>query len=172
MLQPGRMENPSSSLVVSRGPGRAVARTGTPRLVAVVLLAVTLLGPVLTVLVTGSVPGPTQLLAAVVGVAVFARLWPCRVELTVDAARIVNPIRTHRVPRSQIAEISLGRPLVGPRFLGQQPGRLDIVRRDGTRIWAVGCSVLPRHNLPRSTPQRDLAQVLEHWVQTGRLPQS
>lgn len=164
------MDAPTSPLVRPLAAGRAEGRTRTPRLVAVALLGIALVGSVLTVLVTGSAPGPTQLLLVVVGVVAFARLWSCRVELTADAARIVNPIRTHVVPRSELAEISLGQPLVGPRFPGQQPGRLDIVRKDGTRIWVVGCSVLPRHNLPPSTPQRDLARVLEHWRQTGSLP--
>lgn len=165
------MDAPASPNIRLLAPGHAVARTKTPRIVAVLIFVPVVINVVVATLVDELTVGPAHVLTIVALGVVATRLWRCRVELTPDTATVVNPIRTYSVPRAEIAQIEVRPAVFPPRWVpGQHTGAIDIVRRDGTRIWAVGCSVLPRRNLPASPGKRRLVHTLQHWARTGRLP--
>lgn len=120
---------------------------------------------------TGGIQAPRDLVLTVVevgAVAFFGPLWRSRIELLGDELVVVNGMRRHRVPRSEVRDVE------HRQRLFSKP--LVVTVADGRRIPAYGCSALGARRAPgrrayerAEQPYRQLAAALRHWAETGEI---
>lgn len=112
--------------------------------------------------IVGAIP---NLIAAAVAIALLVKVWPARIEVGPDDLVVVNPFRTVRVRRDQVAAVR-ERSLFAAVPLG-----LDL--HDGDRVVLVGCSRWARRGLVTSPAWFEQAEVaLRAWVEHGTRPPS